>query len=400
VIIEPTSSLNVLITLAAYLIGLSMFVQVIQETYKFLSSSKSRTTRKVLQDFLGPLWNRAVTSGGLIDLQVRGPFQFVRLRPQGDLLPPDSDVISNALESTAPNWIQQVLTQLRFEARLQEKREDKSGVSSWSPAWHRLLEDLAAAEKGSTGYRTARELTDFLTTYGFSFKNEEGDEPTIGSGYQSAGLSAPQLIEVVRQRFLPFAVEAEKGYTQLAKNFEYAYHRRNIRQTFFFGMAVAFVFNLPFEAIYQAATRATPSQAAAVSAQAVALYEDLNQRHGEEPGGPGAQLSDQGAAPDGPSAPVDDESRDRLTQAVEDLGSALEVLPLPGNQGEPLDYVINWSNIKAYLDSGPIAVVRFLFGCLLTAVLVSLGAPFWNDITGLLVQMQKSRSTDSSGQNQ
>ena len=81
------SLLTILLTLAATFLGLSIVVQVVQELYKYLRSSKGRAYQIALQDFLGPLAHELLRPGVLPDIRVRGPMQLKRVRSKGMILP-------------------------------------------------------------------------------------------------------------------------------------------------------------------------------------------------------------------------------------------------------------------------------------------------------------------------
>jgi len=85
--ILDNSLLTTLLTMAATFLGLSIVVQVIQELYKYLRSSKGRAYQLALKDFLGPLATELMRPGVLPDVRVRGPFQLMRIRPKGMILP-------------------------------------------------------------------------------------------------------------------------------------------------------------------------------------------------------------------------------------------------------------------------------------------------------------------------
>lgn len=72
--ILDNSLLTVILTMAVTFLGLSLVVQVVQELYKYLRSTKARAYLQVLQDFLGPLSNELMRPGIVPDIRVRGPF--------------------------------------------------------------------------------------------------------------------------------------------------------------------------------------------------------------------------------------------------------------------------------------------------------------------------------------
>lgn len=361
-------SLNTLLGIAATLLGFSLLVQVLQELYKYLTSSKSRAYTEVLEDFLGPLWNRALQSGTVAALQVRGPTQWRRLRPAGVLLPLDRPALSSLLERTAPAWVQRCLAALRAEAELQKERP---GV--WSPAWQAFLGELSVAEKSSPGYWTSRDLIELLSTFGHRPGAPQGTKAGSGVPPATSDVSAAYLLTQCRRRLLGHVVDAEERFDQLQTNFDFAYRRRNLRQTFLISLAAAVAFNLPFDQIYRASSRMTTAEVAALAGEARALYDEV-----------------QKGAPS-------DESREAALR--ESLGQAERALRLATgklaawSEDEPrLDYVLNWGEVwDGESPSRWWNLARFVFGCLLTAVLASFGAPFWNDAAGALLRLNAGR---------
>src|SRR5262245_10795758 len=109
-----------LLTLAAIFLGLAAAVQIIQEFYKYLSRSEAKTYRNVLVDFAGPWIEQLFQPGVVNDLQVRGPFQIRKVRPQGVLLPLPKDELLRAIERLAPVWVRRTLEQLQVERELQD----------------------------------------------------------------------------------------------------------------------------------------------------------------------------------------------------------------------------------------------------------------------------------------
>ena len=104
--IASTSLLSTVLAMAAAFLALSLLVQVIQECYKYLTSSRSKAYRGALIDFLGDKAKVLLESKELADLRARGPFQFSTGESKGHLEPMDKDDLMAALERAAPEWIQ------------------------------------------------------------------------------------------------------------------------------------------------------------------------------------------------------------------------------------------------------------------------------------------------------
>ena len=173
-----SSLLSTLIALSGVFLGLSLLVQVLQEVYKYLTSSKSRSYLKVLVDFLGPFAYQLIRPGTLPELQSRGPLQWLRRRPSGRLQPLDRNDLASALERAAAPWIRRGLEALRLEAEIQGgSRRPRS------PAFQSFMLQLAGVERGSPGFATAVELSRFLSDWqvetspvGRAVRDEPNDE--------------------------------------------------------------------------------------------------------------------------------------------------------------------------------------------------------------------------------
>jgi hypothetical protein len=340
--ITSTGMLSTIIAIAAAFLALSLLVQVIQELYKHLTSSRSRAYVNALTDFLGPHARQLVQPGKIPDLQVRGPFQFLRRRPTGHLEPMDKDDLIVALERTAAPWIQRALSSLRLEAGLAKATEWKL-----SPSFNQFLLQLEGVKPGAPGYSTALDVREFFDTW----KIKAGDT-------DMKPFDTSALLKALRQRFLPNVVRADESFSQLVKNFDHAYRRRNLRHTFTFGLLLALIAQQPLWEIYRSAKTVPIDQAIAAAEQARALY---------------AQL-----------APPDSARGAESLKAYAD--SLVGVLrQTSGNSS--LDI-----NLKTAF--GRMREPSYLLGCLLTALLISFGAPFWNDVTGALLRLYKGRLTD------
>ena len=360
--LETTPLLGTLMGLAAYLLAIALFVQIIQELLKFLRSGESRVYTMVLGDLLGP-WARHLTRPGVLpDLQVRGPFQFLRLRPRGVLLPLDREALVGALEKTAAPRIRRTLEALRQESKLQAGKPQAS-----SPSWLGYLDELLSVGRGSPGYRNARQVSEFLAEWGVLTKKE------VGEGFQSRNkakhLDAAETLSAFRHRFLAHVIDADQRYPQLMRNFEYAYRRRNMLSTFIIGIAVALLFNFPFDRIYQRAASLSAEQRVELAERAIATYERLT--------------------------PENDEAKRQEAEELKSL--AIEAIEIAAGRDGSIDYLGGWNTVRQYWEeggrSGWILTLRYFFGCLITAVLVSFGAPFWHDLAKALLRLQQGRRT-------
>jgi hypothetical protein len=361
---------GVLLALAATFLGLSVLVQVIQEIYKYLTSSKPRAYNQLLRDFLGPWIAQLYRPGVIPDLVVRGPLQFFRRRPRGRLLPLGKENLIKALERTAPDWHQQALKYLRMEVKLQGGIE-----KSPSPSWNTFLMELAAAEKGSPGYWNAQEIIRFLENW--EHKSPKEASGAIGPVNAPATLNAASILTAFYRQFLPHLDQVDEHYSQLLQNFEFVYRRRNLRQTFTFGFILALDFNLSFDQIYRNAGTMSASEATALADRTLALYATYQTQYSRP---------DTGAT----AKPIPPDS-----SVLIQLQKARETMIAVAARGGTTLNVIDLAFVKKLYQEGQMAVFRYLFGCLLTALLISFGAPFWNDLAGMFGVLQRGRSPAS-----
>jgi len=341
-----TSALFVMmLALSASLLGISLLVQVMQELYKFLTSSKSRAFRLALTDFAGPWVRQLYGRRGLPELQVRGPMQLWRSRPKGRLLPLARPQLTRAMEETAPPWIQRTLQVLKLENQLASPTS-----TDWSPNWRAFVSELNAAAVGSPGYSTAQDVISFLSTWGVTARSPGG---LLLQSYHPP----QELLVAFRQKFLLHIERVGEQYDQFLSNFEHAYRRRNLRQSFLFGLLITLAFNLPVQRLWQDARALSPEQAMDLAERAQALYEKAQ-------------------AGSTKSAEV---TKETMKRAEEIMKSA--VVPSELSSYGPVVFQLPAKGLGASL--------RYLLGSLLTAILVSFGAPFWNDAVGALARLQK-----------
>jgi len=332
--------LSTLLALAATFLALSIVVQIVQEFYKYITKSKSRAYENALMDFLGPWASQLFRPGVLFNLQARGPFQFKRLSPRGALLPMDRDDLMRALERTCSPWVKRATDAIQMECQLQQ-----DGSVGASTNWKRFLGELGKVEKAEAGYWDAHEVAILLADWGHDWKksaaaDESGRIGDLivadgGNETRNGGFDASELRVAFRRRFMPHIDKAAADFPQFERNSSYAYQRRNLRQTFILAFLLALAFDLPFDKLYAKASVVTPETAVAMAEQAT-------------------------------------------------IGAF------------GLDYLVNWSDVSQIWNDGLFAVLRHLFSCLVTALLLSFGAPFWNDLTSSLLQFQRSRKSGAS----
>ncbi len=346
-----------LIALAGILLGLSLFVQVFQELWKYLTGSKSKAYTKVLVDALGPWVAQLLRSGTMPDVRGRRPFQIRRLRPTGELRPLQCGQLLDALERSSPPWYLRTIGALELEMEL-----TKNGAAAPSPAWREFLDQLDKASPGSPGYHVATKVVRFLQEWGHT-------PGTAKQGRRQA--SEPNewqpgaLLAAFRHEFLPQLQRVATQYPQIMQNYDYEYRRRNTRQTVLVALLVTLGFSLPFDRIYRAATQLSPEQALQLAETTVAMF----------------------AADTGAVGEVGDTARARLESAQSIAGSVMTSLR---PEAELLGKRITWGDIREMWQRG--TVLRYLLGCLLTALLISFGAPVWHDLARTLLRLQRGGS--------
>jgi len=373
--------ISTLLALAATFLLLAVLVQIIQELYKYLTSSKSRAYAIVLKDFLGPWAEELLRPGIFPDPTVRGPFKWVRIRPRGKILPMNKGDLVAAMESTAPQWVQRVLSQLNLESEMQSGKPDAASAS-----WERLLVQIGQVERGTSGFLTASEIAGFLETWKHTWtrSNFDSEKPARKRRTQSEQVSshpenigtlvapdrfdAARITKAFRQQFLRHVDTAAERFPVLEENYEYAYQRRNMRHSFLIAFLLALACNLPFDSLYMKASGLSIEQASKLAEQALAFDEQSKKD----------------------SLPVTDQ--EAINRLLESGRSALAAVNPEANNLGRVNYLVDYEFLSRLWGDGWWSILRYLFGCLVTAFLLSFGAPVWNDFTSTLLRLQKGEN--------
>jgi len=341
--LTPESSLlTVLLSLAAAFLSLSIAVQICQELWKYLTSSKSRAFKKALVDLLGPWANDVLRE--IAQTALRGPFQMLRFKPGETILPLSREALATAVDKTAPPWVRRTHEVIETELALQT-----GSPRPPSMLWNAFVRELSATKQG------ADDIKEFLQDWTPARRGKSGGD--------QATLDARQLYIAFRRRFCRDADAILEKYPVFEQNFTYSYRRRNMRQTFTIALLIAFFFHLPFEVLYQKATTVSPDQATTVAEKAIDLYD---------------------------RSPKDSLGRaDRtITTLVTD---ATRVMSLAFEK-QSIDYLVDLQTLRTMWGAGFPTMARYVLGLLITALLVSFGAPVWNDITSILLRTAKGRT--------
>lgn len=392
------ASLDTMLAVAAMLLGLALIVQVIQEIYKYLTNSKARVYHLVLKDYFGPWVDQLYEAGPATRFQVRGPFQFFKSQPTGVLLPLAKDELLEAMDAVAPDWIGHTLEALKNERRLQAGE-----ASPPSPILVTLVENLRSAAEKESAHSNAHRMLDFLTAWGVVDQ----------SGQLGERVNAHRALEGLYQRFFPDRIRTEQEFGQLERNYKHAYNRRNLRYTFLFGLLVAVALNFPFHAIYRQASMLSPEEAAALAEAVLDAEERLGELRpleaaaageegegtdaGEEGEGPDAGEDEQPAAPDQPATtpPVGtapEDGRAALAQRREWIeGLVTTLVQEDASEAVPLHRRGLVAMTDTWSANGIGGIGNYLLNCLLTALLLSFGAPFWHRLSEALLDIRRGR---------
>ena len=353
-----SSFFTILLGFTSYLLGLAILVNIVQEMYKYLTSSKSKAYSKALNDFLGP-WAVQLLRGNF-NLIARGPFQWLRLRPTGNVQPMDRDQLVRGLEKTAPYWVRRTFDQIKQEIAYQEETPQAP-----SPSWKKFLDEMGKAEKGTAGYWNTLDVVKWLSMKGHGW-NDRSNKKGLGPISPPDSIDAKDLLVSFTGKFLPHIQEASEQFPQFQKNFEFTYKRRNLRQTFIFALVIALAFQLNIGRIYKSAENMTTEEAIAMleSLQQMQIHQDVS----------------------------DEEALKQLKSSMDDIKSkVLDKLEPQTHKGALANIFFSWKEIRDMAGPDFLAVLKYLFECLITAILISFGAPLWNDLATLLFRLQKGR---------
>ena len=352
-----SSVVSVVVGVAAMLLALALLVQVLQEIWKHLLSTRARVYTKVLEDFLGPVARQLAGPGVLTDLKSRGPFQFLRLSPQGKLLPLGRDDLVEGLEQTTSSWLRRALRALRAEVAVQ------NGVPARaSESWLGFMRELLDTASGGPGESDRTDLLQFFGELGVSAVGEP-PEP----------LDAARALRSLRERFMPYALDAERHFGRLEKLFDFQYRRHNLLLSFGLGIAAAFLLGYPIQVIVQRASAMSPEQSAALANSVLAMSLQVA----------AAESASARLAPDAQA-----KSDSTMMALQETLDSLLVVLgrsPGQAGVGSPSARPSWHYGMDGFREAHRRnAAVLYVLGCLVTGLLISFGAPFWNDLLGAL----------------
>ncbi|MFA5832121.1 MAG: hypothetical protein WDA22_01470 [Bacteroidota bacterium] len=363
-----SSLLSTILGLAGTFLGLAIAVQIFQEMYKYITSSKSRAYTNALTDFLGP-WSTLFFQPSIVsDFQMRSPFQLFKIRPKGSLLPLEKNQLIEGLEKTVPPWIKRTLDHITAESTMQ-----KGTPSSASPQWKQFLTELGRAGTASPGYWNAHRVVQFLKEWEHTVPSSSKTKSlSIGTIKLPQVIDASRMLIAFRAHFMQHVDEVDKNFSRLQTNYEYSYRRRNTRQTFIFAILLAVGCNLPIDVLYRKAAAMSPEEAAKVAEYAMDVYQRRTTETSKE------------AKPESTSVYNPSESFEEAMRLVSGEANSM-----------PVNYLLDWSEVEKMWDHGSTNgvqnILRYFFGCFITALMISFGAPFWNDLSSSLLNLQKGQ---------
>lgn len=263
---------------SAFMLGLCILVQVIQEIFKYLTNSKARAYTRALQDYLG--LDPAKLEGIDSHLMVRKPWPFKAESSKTLLLPMEKDRLFAALIKLG-------------------------------------------SDQGKLTETDIQSMSD--------------------------------------------------RHSQFVANFEYAYKRRNLSQTFVIALTLALIFNFSVGRLYQKASALSPEDAAALAEKYVNIYKEMT------------------AKPESESEELRDEKTAENLAALKQ--NALAIVAAAPAPTAPPSLFVDAAEITSSLRT----FILYLLGCLMTASLVCFGAPVWNDLASLFFRLQKGKNGANDG---
>jgi hypothetical protein len=221
--------------------------------------------------------------------------------------------------------------------------------------WLKFMDELISADPGGPHDPGRVELLQFFGSV--------GTPAVAGEGADS--FDALKVLKLYRDRFFDRVVDVEHRFDRLQQIFDFQYRRRNLLLTFVLSLLVAALLGLPTQTIYTRAKALSAEETAALVATAQGLYQRADSM---------ARVVSTDTATNAAAREAAQELRDvaAALRVKVRTGSPTEVLTsLPGltRMGEI------WGGADALLT-----LSWYLLGCILTAVMVCFGAPFWNDI--------------------
>ncbi|UCE24143.1 MAG: hypothetical protein JSU74_12745 [Candidatus Zixiibacteriota bacterium] len=414
-----TQVLTTIIGVAATILAMSVVVQIVQEMYKYFTSSRSRLYVNVLRDHLGDIVELLASKPEFAYLRTRGPFQFLRARPAGRLMPLEAEELRVAVERTAPELVQRTSEQLR--------RESVAGGGAALPSadWGRFLVKLSSLRSDDAEFETACKIAEFLSKHGHTWVSNKDKVGDVSHDAASPVKFDPKLLlQEIEQTFIPEITKITENSRLIESHLEYATGRRNMRHTVVIGFLLAAIVGLPIQAIYRSAATIPPDKVTEFAESAANMYKAYTEweESGQEAsptdtGNVGARGSSQETAP-----------VDSSTESTDSAAAAANLTDSSATEGQAIDTAGVESDLLSLIDritdeymksavpqemvvlvlsdkwqekyENVADIILYILGSLGTAILIGFGAPFWNDLLksllGLKRTLRPTRSNDKT----
>ena len=366
-----STSLTLILGLSSILLGLSVIVQTLQEIYKYFSNSKSRAYSNAMRSYMGSIFSQVLQSSTIQDTRVQGPFQIFRYRPKNYTLPIDPDQLQKALYSSLSVWKKRAYDALKLESQIQN-----GAAASPSVEWRAFLTDLSRVPRNTQSAFAADDVVRFLTDWQHSATT---DSDLIGKIDLDSNvvLDAKKMLTAFDARFFSQHRYYLDNYSSFNKAFDFQYRRRNSRHSVLIAILLTVTCNLPIQEVYKAASGMDESQAMALADQVMKISQQES-----HPNPPGNTIDTTRERSNGINT-----SRE-LIDAIKKAG---------GTRARLFDVQSAASKVKALFvardgkqESGE--SWKYLFGCFITAILISFGAPVLNDVVGTIVRLKRGDS--------
>ena len=371
------------IGVASILFATAILVQIIEEIYKYLWSSKSKAYQKVLVDHLGTYARVIIDQASLGTTGTRGPFSIGRLFSKPHLQPLNVEEMGKALVKTLPTWVQLTLEKLENEITIQ------GGVSrTASPQWKEFLQILGESRKGAPGSFVTEQIVKLLKDWGHSVTPIDGKPELTGTITPPENFDARMIKDHVFGSMASYVKDAIGKHAAFEKNFDYTYTRRIWRHTIIISVIACLLLNLRIDHLIKYSAAADPESNVEYALAITHVYDSLNTRDSNQ-------------------------TVEKLEPALKDVYSKMAQQPgLFGadstNIGlrvwtsvglSPNSYLTRNANLTTPPNSNeqvkPVQYASFVeycysfLFCCLSALLVSAGAPIWNDIVSALIGLKK-----------
>ncbi len=418
-----THLLTTIIGVAATILAMSVVVQIVQEMYKYFTSSQSRVYVNVLRDHLGAIAEQIASKPEFAYLRTRGPFEFLGEGWSGRLLPLEADELRAAVKRAQP-LLQQTLDQLR--------RASAAGAGAALPSadWGSFLQKLSSVPPDDVAeFKTAREIAKILSKHGHKWKSsEEEEKEKVGEVSHDPASSVkfdPKLVlEEVEETCTPEIVKTTAKFRLLESHLEYARGRRNMRHTVVIGFLLAAVVGLPIQAVYRSAATIPPEKVTEFAESAANIYDAYGKweesRREASPTDTG-NVAARGSSQEAASANAGRESTDSVAASANLTDSSVaaktQAADTTGTEGDLLSLIesITDEYMKSAVPQEMMVIVLsdkwhekyknradiilYILGSLGTAVLIGFGAPFWNDLLKSLLGLKRTLRPSRSNAN-